>query len=91
MISFWTGLIGYIQYLVSISTNSSSKVLYPKVYSKVYIIMYKYYLQNSNFFFKSLALLENRNWSFLNIPEGGNKPMKAIPSSSLATVAVQIH
>lgn len=85
MISFWTGLIGYIQYLVSISMNSNSKV------SMMYIITYKYYLQNSNFKKKSLALLENRNWSFINIPEGGNKLMKAIPSSSLALVAVQIH
>lgn len=50
MISFWTGLIGSIQYLVSISKNSSSKT------SVMCLTMYKYYLQNSNFKKKKVSL-----------------------------------
>lgn len=50
MISFWTGLIGFIQYLVSISTNNGSKA------SMMYITLYKYYLQNNNFFFFKVLL-----------------------------------
>lgn len=85
MISFWTGLIGFIQYLVSISTNNGSKA------SMMYITLYKYYLQNNNFFFLKSCSPRNRNLSFINIPEGANKPTKAIPSSSVASVVVQIH